>query len=187
MSMHRALFLDRDGVINVDHGYVHKPEQVTWVEGIFDVARFAYGHGLKLIIVTNQAGIGRGYYSEADFTALMDWMCGVFQQNGAPLTGVYSCPYHPDGIGEYRRTSDRRKPAPGMLLDAAADHRLSLADSFLIGDQLTDLQAGRAAGLDPARLLLVSGSQVSPAGLGAQVSSHAQSLAWLQGHLTGEY
>jgi D-glycero-D-manno-heptose 1,7-bisphosphate phosphatase len=180
MTGHRALFLDRDGVINIDHGYAHKPEQITWVDGIFDVARFAHSHALKLIVITNQAGIGRGYYSEADFHQLMQWMRDVFQNNGAPLTDVYFCPYHPDGIGEYRRVSDRRKPAPGMLLDAAHDHVLNLAASFLIGDQPTDLQAGRAAGLDPSRMLLISEKTLSTHELGEKVANHVESLAWLQ-------
>lgn len=152
--MTKALFLDRDGVINIDHGYVHKAEEVTFVPGIFELCRAAVGRGYRLVIVTNQAGIGRGYYTEADFAALMDWMRARFAAEGAPLTAVYHCPYHPEhGVGEYRRESDWRKPGPGMLLAAAAEHGIDLESSILIGDSETDVMAAQAAGV-PHRWLL---------------------------------
>lgn len=143
-----ALFLDRDGVINIDHGYVHRRDQVTFCEGIFDLARAARERGMPVVVVTNQAGIGRGLYSEADFAALSEWIHECFAQAGAPLARTYHCPYHPEhGVGEYRRESDWRKPGPGMLLQAAADLDLDLAQSILVGDNPTDIEAGRRAGL----------------------------------------
>jgi D-glycero-D-manno-heptose 1,7-bisphosphate phosphatase len=144
----RALFLDRDGVINVDRGYVCSPEQFELVDGITDLCRHAVGLGYLLIVATNQAGIGRGYYTEADFLALTDWMCDAFRERGAPIAKVYYCPFHPEfGVGEYRRESDCRKPAPGMILHAARDFDLDLRRSVLVGDKESDIQAGVAAGV----------------------------------------
>ena len=123
-----ALFLDRDGVINVDHGYVHRPEHFEFVPGIFELCAEATTRGLPIVVVTNQAGIGRGYYTEADFHRLTDWMHERFRQAGVPLTAVYFCPFHPTaGIGAYRAESEFRKPGPGMILQAAREHALDLA------------------------------------------------------------
>lgn len=143
-----ALFLDRDGVINVDHGYVHKPEDVEFVNGIFELVAAAKKAGYLVVVVTNQAGIGRGYYRENDFHALMDWMKERFIERGGQLDAVYFSPYHPEhGIGEYLRESDCRKPAPGMLLQAARDFGIDLAGSIIVGDKPSDMRAGRAAGV----------------------------------------
>ena len=156
-----ALFLDRDGVINVDHGYVHRPEEFEFVEGIFDVVVAAKHAGYIVIVVTNQAGIGRGYYSEAQFCALTDWMKAKFAEHGAQIDAVYFCPYHPEhGIGKYRRESEFRKPAPGMLLQAQRELNIDLSSSIFVGDKVSDMQAGKAAGV--GRLLLLGGSDLSP-------------------------
>nr|WP_145544880.1 HAD family hydrolase [Variovorax boronicumulans] len=146
--MKPALFLDRDGVINVDHGYVHRVEQFDFMDGIFELCRLARARGYSLFVVTNQAGIGRGYYTEEAFHALTRWMLAEFERHGAPITQVYFCPDHPThGVGPYRRHSPMRKPGPGMVLKAAQDHGLDLARSVLLGDNLTDIQAGEAAGV----------------------------------------
>ena len=143
-----ALFLDRDGVINVDRHYVCTREQFEFVDGIFDLCGGATRLGYLLIVVTNQAGIGRGLFTEEDFRQLTDWMRGVFRERGAPLTAVYHCPYHPEhGVGEYRKNSDRRKPQPGMILQAAAEFDVDLEQSTLVGDKETDVRAGIAAGV----------------------------------------
>lgn len=143
-----ALFLDRDGVINVDHGYVHRPEEFEFVEGIFDLVATANGAGYLVVVVTNQAGIGRGYYSEAQFHALTDWMKIKFSEHGGIIDAVYFCPYHPEhGIGAYRRESEFRKPAPGMLMQAQSELGIDLEKSILIGDKLSDMAAGRSAGV----------------------------------------
>jgi D-glycero-D-manno-heptose 1,7-bisphosphate phosphatase len=147
LSQHRALFLDRDGVINVDHGYVYQRESFEFVTGIFELCKHAKTLGYLIFVVTNQAGIGRGYYSEQEFLSLTEWMCDVFVEQGAPIDGVYFCPYHPDGVGVYKMDSPFRKPAPGMILQAASDFDVDLNGSILVGDKDSDIQAGIAAGV----------------------------------------
>ena len=144
----RALFLDRDGVINIDRGYVCAQDQFEFVEGIFDLCRYATDLGYLVIVVTNQAGIGRGYYGEREFLALTEWMCGVFRERGAPVTKVYYCPFHPEyGVGGYKRESSFRKPGPGMILQAVAEFDIDVRRSVLVGDKETDILAGVAAGV----------------------------------------
>lgn len=143
-----ALFLDRDGVINVDHGYVHTPEEFDFVDGIFEVVAAAKQAGYLVVVVTNQAGIGRGYYSEAQFHALTDWMKTKFIEKGGRIDAVYFCPFHPEyGVGAYRRESDCRKPEPGMILTAMRDFNIDLGKSILVGDSLKDIHAANAAGI----------------------------------------
>src|SRR5262245_454089 len=125
MTTRSALFLDRDGVINIDRAYVHRREDFTFQEGIFELCRAAQELGYLLIVVTNQAGIARGYYTEADFANLTAWMRGEFAARDICIAGVYYCPYHPtEGIGAYRQDSPDRKPNPGMLYRARADFGL---------------------------------------------------------------
>jgi D-glycero-D-manno-heptose 1,7-bisphosphate phosphatase len=144
----RAIFLDRDGVINIDHAYVSKPEHFEFIDGIFDLCRAARRSGYLLIVVTNQAGIGRGYYSEQDFLKLTEWMRERFEEEGAPITDVFHCPYHPEqGVGHYKQDSFDRKPNPGMLLRAAKKHGLDLERSIMIGDKDSDMQAASKAGV----------------------------------------
>lgn len=144
----RALFLDRDGVINVDHDYVCRREQFEFIDGIFELCRSAAELGYLIIVVTNQAGIGRGYYSEQEFLDLTEWMCGVLWDRGAPIGKVYFCPFHPEhGIGRYKADSVDRKPGPGMILQAAQEFDIDLKTSVLVGDKETDIQAGVAAGI----------------------------------------
>jgi len=155
----RALFLDRDGVINVDHGYVHRPESFEFVDGIFELCKCANDSGYEIFIVTNQAGIGRGYYSEHDFHVLTAWMKARFRDNGVEIADVYFCPCHPEhGVGAYKRESARRKPNPGMLLDAAREHGVDLAASMLIGDKHSDIEAGRRAGIGCSVLYSADGT-----------------------------
>lgn len=142
----RALFLDRDGVINRDSGYTHRWEDFVFIDGIFDLSREACERGYRLVVVTNQAGIGRGLYTEEEFLSLTARMCQRFAEEGATIDKVYYDPTHPEhGIGEYRRDSPMRKPNPGMLFAAASEFGLSLPQSMLIGDKISDLQAGIAA------------------------------------------
>lgn len=146
---HAALFLDRDGVINQDYGYVHKPEDVVFVDGIFELVSAAKQAGYPVIVVTNQAGIGRGYYSEADFNNLMDWMKARFAEHGGQIDAVYFCPFHLEhGVGDYKKDSFDRKPNPGMLLRAAEEYGLDLSRSIMIGDKDSDMQAASKAGVD---------------------------------------
>lgn len=144
----RALFLDRDGVINVDRHYVHRIEDFEFVPGIFELCATAAELGYRLVVATNQAGIGRGLYTEADFQRLTAWMLDAFAQRGIRIARVYHCPDHPTaGIGAYCRDSFDRKPNPGMLLRAQADLGLDLRRSVFVGDKDSDMAAGRAAGV----------------------------------------
>lgn len=143
-----ALFLDRDGVINIDHAYVSKKEDFEFVDGIFELCSNAKQLGFLICVVTNQAGIGRGYYTEKDFLELTDWMCGVFRKEGSEIDKVYFCPTHPEyGIGEYKTDSVFRKPGSGMISQAVQEFGIDLEKSILVGDKETDIQAGIAAGV----------------------------------------
>lgn len=147
----RALFLDRDGVINVDHAYVHRAGDTDWVPGIFTLVAAAAAAGFLPVVVTNQAGIARGLYDEATFRDYTAWMHAEFARRGAPLLATYHCPHHPTaGIGPLRVACSCRKPAPGMLLRAIADWGIVPAASVLLGDKTSDLEAAHAAGVGRA-------------------------------------
>ncbi|MCV2885240.1 D-glycero-beta-D-manno-heptose 1,7-bisphosphate 7-phosphatase [Aestuariibacter sp. AA17] len=141
--MNKALLLDRDGVINIDHGYTYQIDKFDFVPGIFDVAKRFYQAGYTIAIVTNQSGIARGMYSEDDFNHLMNWVKAQFQHHGVTIHAVYFCPHHPE-YGIQKRCSCR-KPAPGMLLKAKADFDLNLLQSVMIGDNVSDMEAAEAA------------------------------------------
>lgn len=163
-----ALFLDRDGVINADCRYAHRIDQITFLPGIFDLARFA-ARELRwpIVVITNQAGIGRGYFEETEFHTLMTWMREQFAVQGAPIARVYHCPYHPEeGIGPYRVDHPWRKPKPGMILQAALDLDLALAQSALVGDKMSDIEAGAAAGI--GLLIRLTDRSAEPATSGPQ-------------------
>lgn len=144
----RALFLDRDGVINHDVGYTSTIEGFTFIDGIFELCRTARSYGYQLVVVTNQAGIGRGYYSERDFQVLTDWMRERFREQNAPLLDVFHCPYHPvHGIGQYKCDSYDRKPNSGMFERAERVYAIDLVQSIMVGDKDSDMQAACNAGL----------------------------------------
>jgi D-glycero-D-manno-heptose 1,7-bisphosphate phosphatase len=144
----KALFLDRDGIINVDFGYVYQKEKFVFIDGIFDLVELAQQKDYRVIVVTNQSGIGRGYYTENQFLNLMSWVNEEFLKHRGRIDHVYFCPFHPEkGIGHYRQDSFDRKPNPGMLLKAQKDFDLLLPDSLFVGDNLSDLQAGIAANI----------------------------------------
>lgn len=173
-----ALFLDRDGVINVDHGYVYKPEDFDFVDGIFELVAEANRLDYLVVVVTNQAGIGRGYYTEKDFHALTDWMCTQFVEYGARIDAVYFCPDHPEhGIGAYRRESNFRKPGAGMLKQAAAQLNIDLPNSLIVGDKDTDMQAGASAGV--GCLLLFKKDSGEASFLGVRISNLSQVIRHL--------
>ena len=135
-------------MINVNHGYVHDTDSFEFIDGIFEVARAAHASGYKLIVITNQSGIGRGYYSEHQFHQLTEWMCNKFLDAGAPIEKVYFSPFHPTaGIGAYKKDDVSRKPRPGMIHQAQQDMNLNIGSSILIGDKVSDIQAGIAAGV----------------------------------------
>jgi D-glycero-D-manno-heptose 1,7-bisphosphate phosphatase len=175
----RALFLDRDGVINREVGWLIHKEDVQFTECIFSLCRTAKRLGYRLVVVTNQAGIARGFYTEADYHALMQWMREEFRREGIELDGVYHSPYHPvHGIGEYKREHEDRKPGAGMLRRAARDLHLALAESILVGDRCTDIGAANAGGLRQA-FLLRGTEEADCDGSYATVDSLSEVEAWL--------
>ncbi len=162
-----AAFIDRDGVINVERGYVHRIEDFTLLPGVTDGLHRLAAQGYALVVVTNQAGIAKGLYDEAAYRRLTLHMCGVLAAAGAALGGVYHCPHHPAGkVPAYTLTCDCRKPAPGLLLRAAAELSLDLARSVLVGDKTSDTAAGRAAGVRAT--VLVRSGHALPADASAQ-------------------
>jgi D-glycero-D-manno-heptose 1,7-bisphosphate phosphatase len=143
-----AAFLDRDGVINVDHGYVHSHERFVWVDGAVAAIRWLNERGYLVFVVTNQAGIARGYYDETAVRSLHRWMAGQLAIAGARIDAFYFCPHHPDAVhDDLRLHCDCRKPKPGMLLRAVAEWPVNRLGSFLIGDRSTDIEAAEAAGI----------------------------------------
>ena len=173
-----AAFLDRDGVINIDHGYVARIEDFEFVPGALDASRALAQRGFALVVITNQSGIGRGLYTEADYQTLTAWMRAQFTAAGAPLAGVYHCPHHPlNARGAYRVACECRKPAPGMLLRAAQDLGLDLARSVLFGDKLSDLQAALSAGVPQRVLLGTDGAALPGADHGGLATARFRSLA----------
>lgn len=151
--LHKAVFLDRDGVINVDKGFICSPQEITFIDGIFNFCRRAYEQGYYLIVVTNQSGIGRGLFSENDFHTLMEWIEARFEKEDCPLTAYYMCPHHPEaGVGPYKTVCECRKPKPGMILQAAREWEVDIGQSILIGDKPRDIEAGEAAGVRAAYL-----------------------------------
>ena len=165
-GMTSAVFLDRDGVINVDHGYVSTWERFEFLPGVPDALRTLQDAGYLLIVVSNQSGIGRGYYCEADVESLNQAVAQHLGSTvGVTLSEFYHCPHHPtEAKGEFRRQCDCRKPAPGMIRQAVLDHGIDLKTSLLVGDKDSDIEAGRAAGV--ARLFKVvdSPQTATPAG-----------------------
>ena len=137
----KALFLDRDGIINIDHGYVYKIEDFEFTEGIFDLVKLFTDAGYLIFVVTNQSGIGRGYYSEEDFTILTNWMIEEFKKQALKIEKVYYCPHSPED------KCHCRKPQTGMIEQALADYPVDLANSWLIGDKQSDIDLARNAGL----------------------------------------
>lgn len=138
-----ALFLDRDGVVNVEKNYVCKIEDFEFIESIFNICGYFQKQGFKIIIITNQAGIARGYYTVKDFNHLTDWMEKEFKKRGIIITKTYYCPHHPEFTGE----CNCRKPNPGLILQAKKDYGLDLNKSVLIGDKQSDIDAGKNAGV----------------------------------------
>jgi len=156
MTMRRAVFLDRDGTINVEKDYLHRTEEFRFIPGAPEAISLLNRAGFLVIVVTNQSGIARGYFDEAAVERLHRFMDGELDRQGARVDAYYICPHHPHhGVGEYRRECGCRKPLPGMLLQAADDFGIDLAASFIIGDKIADAEAGLAAGCRP--ILVMTG------------------------------
>jgi rfaE bifunctional protein nucleotidyltransferase chain/domain len=152
--LRKAVFLDRDGVINLDKAYVHRWEDFVFMPGAVEGMRRLQESGYALVIVTNQSGLARGYYTEAQYQALTVTLREHLSNQGVQLAGVYHCPHHPKGsVPALSIDCACRKPSPGMLLQAVLELGLSLSDSLLVGDKASDIQAARAAGVGKAYLV----------------------------------
>lgn len=159
--MNKAVFLDRDGVINVDHAYVYKPCDFEFIDGVFETCRYFQQQGYLLIVVSNQSGIGRGYYTDQDFQKLTDWMRRQFHANEVTIHEVYYCPHHPQkALPPYNIDCNCRKPAPGMIEQAIHEHQIDPASSIMFGDKATDMKAAMAAGVG-RKILVESGQPVT--------------------------
>ena len=144
----KALFLDRDGVINKDFHYVYRINDIEFIDHIFDLVKFANQLGFIVIIVTNQAGISRGIFTEKEFIELMEWILSQFKKKKALITDYYYCPYHPNFQNKkYEIFKNDRKPKPGMFLKAKEKYNINMHESILIGDNITDMMAGEKAKL----------------------------------------
>lgn len=145
----RAAFFDRDGVLNEDIGFAHRPDQITWMPGAREAVKRLNDAGFLVFVVTNQAGVARGLYGEEHVRTLHDWMQQELRAVGAHVDAFYHCPHHPEhGEPPYRIDCACRKPEPGMLLQAMAEWPVEPKGSFLIGDRDTDLQAAQRAGIE---------------------------------------
>lgn len=144
----KAVFFDRDGVLNIDTGYTHRLDDCVMINGADLALKMANDHGYQAFIVTNQGGIGLGYYTHADMDAFNTALCEKLSGHGGVITAIAASPHHPKAIDPALRESPMRKPNPGMLLKLADDHDIDLKASFMIGDRDTDIAAAHAAGCD---------------------------------------
>ncbi|EIJ67346.1 D-glycero-beta-D-manno-heptose 1,7-bisphosphate 7-phosphatase [Pasteurella bettyae] len=161
--MKKAIFLDRDGTINIDHGYVYQIDDFEFIEGSIEALKELKQMGYLLVLVTNQSGIARGYYSEEQFLTLTEWMDWSLADREVDFDGIYYCPHHPEGKGEYRQVCDCRKPQPGMLLQAIKDLKIDPSQSFMVGDKIEDLQAGNSAHIK-YKVLVKTGKHITEEG-----------------------
>ncbi|MGJ8694378.1 MAG: D-glycero-beta-D-manno-heptose 1,7-bisphosphate 7-phosphatase [Thalassotalea sp.] len=156
-----AIFLDRDGVINKEINYLHKIEDFEFTQGCISALQKMQASGYLLFIITNQAGIGRGYYTEEDFHTLNTWMLNTLKKNNIHITEVRFCPHHPtNGIGEYKIDCNCRKPKTGMLKPLIDNYQIDTQKSILIGDKLSDITAGESANI--STLILVKSGHKLP-------------------------
>lgn len=159
-----AIFLDRDGTINVDHGYVYEVDRFEFIDGVIEAMRELKEMGFALVLVTNQSGIARGLFTEADFENLTEWMDWSLADRGVDLDGIYYCPHHPQATVEaFRQVCDCRKPQPGMLLSASEFLDIDMASSYMVGDKIEDMQAAQAAQVG-TKVLVRTGKPVTAEG-----------------------
>jgi len=159
-----AIFLDRDGTLNIDHGYVHEIDDFQFIDGAIEALIKLKEMGFALVLVTNQSGIARGKFSEEQFFTLTEWMDWSLADRGVDLDGIYFCPHHPEAsVAEYKQVCDCRKPLPGMFFTAKEELNIDMAASYMVGDKLEDLQAAVAAGVG-TKILVRTGKPVTKEG-----------------------
>ena len=159
----RVIFLDRDGVLNKDKGYLFKPNEFEFIDGVLTFLSKAQMRGYEFILITNQSGIGRGYFSEQDFLSLMTWVKRELANRGLKILDFFYCPHHPEfGIGKYKRNSFDRKPNPGMILKAIKRYDIDETQAILIGDRSSDILAGTRANVGRLYFLMSPEHKVEP-------------------------
>ncbi|WP_397570759.1 D-glycero-beta-D-manno-heptose 1,7-bisphosphate 7-phosphatase [Schlesneria sp. T3-172] len=183
----RAVFLDRDGTVNVEVHYLSQPEQLELLPTVSETIARLNALGIEVVVVTNQAGVARGYFPEHRLHAIHDRLQQLLADEGARVTGIYYCPHHPSaGLGRYKTVCECRKPLPGMLQQAAREHDIDCSRSLMIGDRDSDLQAGAAAGCTTALVRTGYGQETSATlkldqvrGLGVFTTVEDAVKAWL--------
>ena len=177
-----AAFLDRDGVINKDVGYLSRAEEIYILPNVISALSELKRQGFLNIIITNQSGIARGYFSEETFISVNKAIVRKLNRNNTLIDTYYYCPHHPQAVlPEYREQCECRKPAPGMILNAAAQFDLDLSGSILVGDKETDIEAGIAAGIGKTFLLRPSNVSEIP----TNASYICKDLLEVASHITG--
>ncbi len=160
--MKPAIFLDRDGTINHDHGYVHLSDDFQFIDGVIDAMVELKKMGYLLVLITNQSGIARGLFTEDQFMHLTEWMDWSLADRGVDLDGIYFCPHHPQAVvDEYRQECECRKPKAGMFSDAMAQLDIDMSASYMVGDKKEDMQAASLAGVGH-KILVRTGKEVTP-------------------------
>lgn len=159
-----AIFLDRDGVINVDIGYVYLVDDFKFIDGVIDALLQLKQKGYLLVVVTNQSGIARGMFTEEQFMSLTEWMDWSLADRGVDLDGIYFCPHHPsEGSDQYRKSCTCRKPGPDMILDAVKHLDIDLTRSYMVGDKPSDMKAAINAGV-AHKILVETGKAITEEG-----------------------
>jgi D-glycero-D-manno-heptose 1,7-bisphosphate phosphatase len=169
--MNKALFLDRDGVVNKEKIYLYKIEDFEFINGVIDVCRHFQGIGYLIVIITNQAGIAKGKYTENDYNILTKWMIKEFEKEGVFISKVYYCPHHPDVNG----ICGCRKPKPKMIFNAQKEFNIDLTQSILVGDKNSDIEAGLNANI-ATNYLITTGHKIKENIFGVGVIDNLKKL-----------
>jgi D-glycero-D-manno-heptose 1,7-bisphosphate phosphatase len=167
----KALFLDRDGVINIEKDYLYKIEDFEFIDGVFDTCKYFQDQGYLIIIVTNQSGICRDKYTEEDFEVLTSWMIEQFKHQGILISKVLHCPHHPKISGE----CECRKPNPGMLLESQKLFDIDMSNSIFVGDKNSDIEAGINAGIKN-NYLISTGHKIEENKFGVKIIDNLREL-----------
>lgn len=169
--MDPAVFLDRDGTLIKDKNYLDTPDGVEWFDGAFETLRALRDAGYRLVMITNQSGVARGYFTEEDVRAIHERIESDLAERNLEFDGIYYCPYLEEGsVEEYSRESRLRKPSPGMILDAEKDLGIDLEGSWVVGDKLSDVKTGFRAGCSTVLVRTGKGTEAESSLEGADVT-----------------